>query len=669
MSSTTVAEARPKTTEESAYRRAQFANLPGGAFFEGQWQTAELTLEVRDPEDGVLLGRVCTSTSQDVERAIAHIDRHLQADEWPLRARRQALEKAVLLLGEQAERFANIIASESSKTITEAEREVKRCIETLRLSAAASEELAGETLGFEDSMAGAGKIGWYSRQPVGIVAAITPFNDPLNLVAHKLGPALIGGNGVVLKPSTRTPLTGLAFVRLLLDAGVPSGRIAAIVSGPGVSEAVVTDPRVDLISFTGGPATAERIAAAAGAKKILSELGGNNATIVCSDADAKAAAKAIVAGAFGVAGQNCLSVQRVYVHTSLFDEVLDLVTAGTKALRIGPKLDRGTDVGPLISEAEARRVEEWVEEAKAAGATVHAGGKRHNAYYEPTVLADVPSDAKVIAEEVFGPVVSILPFIEVRDAVFAANNTEYGLQAGIFTQSRRPARGPGNDRKPRTPSSTLASPYQRRPRPAGRHPGADSRAKLRLDSRWPATGLACLMPLGDNLPDRFPILDDGICYNLLREYGVTRVKRINYILVLCFERIWILIFVIFNRKHKHEVPQFGYQLLIEGPQLLASEQSDNCAVNRKVLLDNFERVSALQNRAEILHGGVNLVHGRAFGDAACGRGFEMVTSVVDIHDLGVGRIPNDGALIGAVANETARLNYADRFTNSVPRKS
>ena len=241
LASTTVAEARPKSAEETAYRRAKFANLPGGAFFEGQWQTADMTLEVRDPEDGVLLGRVCTSTPQDVRRAVAHIHRHLQGDEWPLRSRRQALEKAAQLLAEQAERFAKIIASESSKTITEAEREVRRCIETFRLSAAASGELTGETLGFDDSMAGGNKIGWYSRKPVGIVAAITPFNDPLNLVAHKLGPALIGGNGVVLKPSGRTPLTGLALVQLLLEAGVPSGRIAAIVSGPGVSEALVTD--------------------------------------------------------------------------------------------------------------------------------------------------------------------------------------------------------------------------------------------------------------------------------------------------------------------------------------------------------------------------------------------------------------------------------------------
>ena len=434
-SSTTVPEARPKTGEETAYRRASIAALPGGAFFEGRWETADRILEVRDPEDGVLLGNVCSSSPQDVRRAIAYIHRHLQDNDWPLHARRESLERAAVLLGQQSVRFAEIIAAESSKTITEADREVRRCIETLRLSAAASSELNGETLAFDDSMAGANKIGWYSRKPVGIVAAITPFNDPLNLVAHKLGPALIGGNGVVLKPSGRTPLTGLAFIQLLLEAGVPAGRIAAIVAGPGVSEAIVTDPQVDLISFTGGPKTADRIAAAAGAKKILSELGGNNATIVCADAEPTKAAEAIVAGAFGVAGQNCLSVQRVYVHISLFDEVLEHVITGTKALRVGAKFDRGTDIGPLITEAEARRVEEWVDEAKAAGATVHVGGKRRNAFYQPTVLTDVPADCRVIREEVFGPVVSIMPFIQVSDAIHAANDSEYGLQAGVFTES------------------------------------------------------------------------------------------------------------------------------------------------------------------------------------------------------------------------------------------
>ena len=420
---------------DTAAERSEMAHLPGGAFFDGQWQSGDMTLEVRDPEDGFLIGRVCSSTPEDVRRAVAHLQRHLQVEPWPLRSRRQALEKASALLHEQRARFATIIAAESSKTITEAESEVGRCIETLRLSAAASSELSGSTLNFEDSLAAGHKIGWYTRQPVGIVAAITPFNDPLNLVAHKLGPALIGGNGVVLKPSERTPLSGLALVQLLLEAGVPAGRIAAIVGGPGVAEALVTDDGVDLISFTGGPRTAERISAAAGARKILSELGGNNATIVCADADPVRAADAIVAGAFGVAGQNCLSVQRVYVHTTIFDRVLDHVASGTRALRTGSKFDRRTDVGPLISEAEARRVEDWVDEARAAGASVHVGGRRRNAFYEPTVLTDVPTGCRVIREEIFGPVVTLMPFIEVSDAIQWTNNSECGLQAGVFTQS------------------------------------------------------------------------------------------------------------------------------------------------------------------------------------------------------------------------------------------
>jgi acyl-CoA reductase-like NAD-dependent aldehyde dehydrogenase len=390
--------------------------------------------EVRNPEDGALLGHVSTSTPAHVARAVAHLKAGLGRP-WPLRSRREALERAAAMLTEHSARFATIIASESSKTIREAEREVLRCTETLRLSAAAAAELAGETLSFEDSLAGGNKVGWYSRKPVGVVAAITPFNDPLNLVAHKLGPALIGGNGVVLKPSRRTPLTALAFVQLLLAAGVPGWRIAVLAAGPRVAEALVADPGVDLVSFTGGPETAERIAAVAGARKVVSELGGNNATIVCADADVVQAGHAIVAGAFGVAGQNCLSVQRVYVHTSLYDELVIRVTAGAKALKSGRKLDRATDVGPLISEAEALRVEAWVEEARTAGAAVQTGGTRQNAFYEPTVLTDVPEHCRVLRDEVFGPVVTILPFHDVVEAVAAANSTDYGLQAGVFTHS------------------------------------------------------------------------------------------------------------------------------------------------------------------------------------------------------------------------------------------
>src|SRR6476620_7386712 len=216
-------------------------DLPGGALVAGIWQPVDPAQEVRNPEDGAVLGHVSTSTPADVTRAVAHLRAGLGRP-WPLRSRREAVERAAAMLSEQSAWFATIIASESSKTIREAEREVLRCMETLRLSAAAAAELAGETLGFEDSLAGGNRIGWYSRKPVGVVAAITPFNDPLNLVAHKLGPALIGGNGVVLKPSGRTPLTGLAFVQLLLASGVPTWRIAVLAGGPGVAEALVADP-------------------------------------------------------------------------------------------------------------------------------------------------------------------------------------------------------------------------------------------------------------------------------------------------------------------------------------------------------------------------------------------------------------------------------------------
>ena len=435
---TSLAGARPETAgggRTPAAGTPAAAGIPGGAFLEGQWQTHGLELPVRNPENGQILALVCVSTPEEVRAAIGHIEEHLAAGDWALRSRREALELASRLLLERAGQFAALIASEASKTIREAEREVARAAETLRLSAAAASMLAGQTLDFEDSLAAPGTIGWYQRKPVGLVAAITPFNDPLNLVAHKLGPALIAGNGVVLKPSARTPLSGLALVDLLLEAGVPSGRIAAVVSGPGVSEALTTDPRIDLISFTGDPRTADRIAAAAGAKKIVSELGGNNPTIVCADADPARAAEAIVAGAFGVAGQNCLSVQRVYIHESLFDDVVDQVARGAAALTVGPKLDRATDVGPLISEDEARRVEEWVHEAEVAGATVHVGGRRHGAFYYPTVLTGVPGHCRVLSEEVFGPVVTLVPFTDPAEAIAAANDSEYGLQAGVFTRS------------------------------------------------------------------------------------------------------------------------------------------------------------------------------------------------------------------------------------------
>lgn len=409
--------------------------VPGGALINGVWQCNDLTLPVVDPEDGRVLGHVADSTADDVHAAVSGVADSLASEDWPLWARSEALHEAARLLRAEALRFARIIAAEGVKTIREARREVDRCVETLRLSAEAGVFLNGETIPFAASRNGARRLGWFTREPVGVVAALTSFNDPLNLVAHKLGPALIAGNGVVLKPSDHTPLTSLAFVELLITAGVPATRLAVVCGRAAAGQALVSDHRIALVSFTGGPRTAAKITAAAGPRKTLMELGGNNPTIICGDALLSDAVAAVVDGAFGVAGQNCLSVQRVYVDAWHYSEFVREVVAATQRLRLGSKRSPQTDVGPLVSESEAERVEEWVAKAIADGATLRTGGVRRGAFYEPTVLTDVPEGATVLTKEVFGPVVSIIAFDDLDDAIAAANDSEYALQAGVFTRS------------------------------------------------------------------------------------------------------------------------------------------------------------------------------------------------------------------------------------------
>lgn len=409
--------------------------IPGGGYVAGEWLQGPLTLEVTDPEDGALVARVYEGTVADVDRAVAGVQHSLREDRWELWERREVLERAADLVREEGERLARIISSEGSKTITEATREVARTAETLKISAHSAALLEGETLPFEDTARGSGKFGYYRRVPLGIVAAITPFNDPMNLVAHKVGPGLLAGNAIVLKPAAVTPLSALALQDILLRAGMPPGRMAVLASDREVGSALVGDPRIAAVSFTGGPATGDAIARIAGARKTLMELGGNNAVLVCEDGDVDTAAEGIVDGAFGVAGQNCLSVQRVFVHESRYERLVSLIARGTEKLSVGSKKDPLTDVGPLISEREARRVEEWVEEAVAGGARAVTGRRREGSFYWPTVLVDVPSDARIYREEVFGPVVLIEAFSDVDAALDAIDDTDYGLQAGVFTAS------------------------------------------------------------------------------------------------------------------------------------------------------------------------------------------------------------------------------------------
>jgi len=403
-------------------------------YVEGQWTSGPWTLDVTDPETGKVVDVVSEAGAADADRAVAYLAREYPRAGWPLWARREALATAARLVVDKAPELAAVISEESSKTIREARSEVKRAAETLRLSAEAASALEGRTVPFDNSERGAGWVGWYSREPVGIVAAITPYNDPLNLVAHKLGPALLAGNAVVLKPSELTPLSAFALAGILLEAGVPGSHLA-VLTGLEAARALVADDRVDVVSFTGGRRTADKIAGHGRARKLLMELGGNNALIACADADPAEVATAIVDGAFGVAGQNCLSVQRALIAGPLYDEVLDRVVTLASALRVGAKSDPATDLGPMITEEAAIEVSRSVTAAVADGAHLRTGGRREGAFVTPAVLSDVPHDSGLWRHEVFGPVVMIEPWDEVASAIDAANDVDTGLQAGVFTRN------------------------------------------------------------------------------------------------------------------------------------------------------------------------------------------------------------------------------------------
>ncbi|HZX03887.1 aldehyde dehydrogenase family protein [Kribbella sp.] len=404
---------------------------PGGAYLEGRWSWPADVLEVTDPETGEVVGAVSDAGAAEVDRAISYLA--VSQGEWPLWARRETLTRAAGLVADRAAQLADVIVAEASKTVREATSEVRRAAETLRLSAEAASVLDGRTVPFGNSPRGDGWLGWYTREPVGIVAAITPYNDPLNLVAHKLGPALLAGNAVILKPSELTPLSAFALVEILLEAGVPGSRLA-LLTGLGAARALVADDRVDVVSFTGGRRTADLVAQEGRARKLLMELGGNNALIACSDADPADVAVAIVDGAFGVAGQNCLSVQRALIAQPLYDDVLERVLALTADLRVGSKLDPLTDVGPMITVDAAVGVEAAVTAAVGEGANLRCGGRRAAAFVTPAVLTDVPHGADLWREEVFGPVVLIEPFADLSAAIDAANEVDTGLQAGVFTR-------------------------------------------------------------------------------------------------------------------------------------------------------------------------------------------------------------------------------------------
>lgn len=402
---------------------------------DGAWVDRDKTIDVTHPYDGSLVDTVPAATVEDVEAAMKSAkEGFAELSGLPAHKRISIIYRAAELLKGRQEEFARTIATEGSKTIREARKEVARCINTLTVSAEEGRRIDGETIPFDAAEGSENRRGYYYRFPIGVVLAITPFNDPLNLVAHKVGPALVCGCSVVLKPATVTPLSALKLAEVLLEAGLPPKALQVITGHGGeIGDALVSHPVPRMISFTGGTEAGERIAAKSGIKKIGMELGSNCPTIVMNDADIDDAVESCVSGAFWAVGQNCIGVQRLLVHQDVYQEFRRKFVDRTEKYKLGPQLDDTTDMGAMISESEARRVESWIQEALDKGATLLTGGGRDGTRIPPTVLENVPEGVKVDCDEVFGPVVNLYRISSLDEAIEKANSVDFGLMSAIFT--------------------------------------------------------------------------------------------------------------------------------------------------------------------------------------------------------------------------------------------
>ncbi len=401
----------------------------------GEQVTGTDSFEVRAPFDDVLLGRVPKLGARDVDRAVAAAKKAMHDEPLPQWRRAEILDRAAALLVERREDLARCVALEAAKPVKTARVEAQRAVGTLQFSAAVARTLAGEVVPLEASDVGAGKLGFVLRVPVGVVGAIAPFNFPLNLVAHKLGPAVAAGCAVVLKPASQTPFSSLMLAQIFFDAGLPAGYLHVVTGGGGtVGTALVDHPDIALITFTGSPDVGWGIRARAPRKRVGLELGNNAPVILEADGDWRGAVAKIRVAGFSHAGQSCISTQRVLAHESIADEVGAELAAAVKTLVVGDPLDEATDVSALISRDERDRVAGWIDEARAAGAIVAAGGEIDDAgVLAPTVITDAAPDLKVCALEVFGPVVAVTRYSTFDEALALANDTRYGLQAGVFT--------------------------------------------------------------------------------------------------------------------------------------------------------------------------------------------------------------------------------------------
>jgi acyl-CoA reductase-like NAD-dependent aldehyde dehydrogenase len=406
-------------------------------FIRGQWVDRDKKLEVRHPFDGSLVDTVPIATAEDIESALAGaVEGAALMRKLPGYERFQILRRAADQMFALQQQLGRLISLEEGKTLAEGVFEAGRAAETIELSAEEAKRLGGEVLPLDGAPGGAGKLGFTLRVPCGVVAAITPFNFPLNLVCHKVGPALAGGNAVILKPASNTPLSALRLVEILLEAGLPPLAIHCLVgAGSEIGKTLCSDERVRKISFTGSVEVGKQICAVAGLKRVTMELGSNSPLIILEDADLSKVADAVLATGFGNAGQVCISTQRVIGVEKVYGNLLELLKSKVGSHKTGNPLAEGTKMGPMIREQDAARVENWVREAESQGARVIAGGSRQGTLFAPTVIADVTPGMKVFQDELFGPAVGVSKAASVDEAIALANHSRYGLSAGIFTQN------------------------------------------------------------------------------------------------------------------------------------------------------------------------------------------------------------------------------------------
>jgi acyl-CoA reductase-like NAD-dependent aldehyde dehydrogenase len=401
----------------------------------GEWRATAQSREVRSPYNSELIARFSVASRGEVEESIAAAQRAAEEmRELPRHAIADSLRAIAEGIRARAEEFARTIALEAAKPVKTARAEVERGVMTFVHASEEARRFAGEVVPLDGQSTGAGRTGWTERFPRGVVFGITPFNFPLNLVAHKVAPALASRNAIIVKPSPRTPLTSLLLGEVFLESGLPRAALQVVPMEIETIDAVIEDERVAMISFTGSAQVGWLLRERAARKQVALELGGNAPVIVDETADVAYAAARTALSAFSYAGQVCISAQRVLVQSSVAEEFTEKFVAHAKALRAGDPLDEATEISNMIDEQAARRAEEWVNEAVAAGARLLCGGRREGSQLDATVLTDVQPEMRVCSEEVFAPVAALQTFVDFEEALASANATRYGLQAGVFTR-------------------------------------------------------------------------------------------------------------------------------------------------------------------------------------------------------------------------------------------